>query len=114
MVTKSTQRHIATNQKLFDRKAKIIRVFNLLQKISDGLYGKIHIVDASEDEDVEGYRIYHADGYCIEFTLEPEYDCDTDEWIQNHYCMYQRFDEFDKASEEFVFNELIEQLESVK
>lgn len=111
--TKSEQRAIIKQHKMADRREIITNIFKLLQKIGEGLYGKIHIIDSSEDQDNESYRIYHSDGYCIEFTREPEYCSDTDEWLQDHYCMYQRFEEFDKASEDFIFNELKEQIKLI-
>lgn len=111
MYTKSEQRQILKQQSLYERTQKIIEMFNCIQKIGECLTDKIHIIDVSEEGN-EVYRIYHAEGYCIDFYREPEYDCETDEYIQDHYNFHQHFEGFKQAEEKFIFNDLLSQIKS--
>jgi len=58
----------------FAKKEK--KLFDLADKIGEGVHGKLHIIDVSEnlhslpDEKVE-YRVYHSDGYCFDISREP-------------------------------------------
>lgn len=46
-------------------------LFDLIQKIGEGIYTSLHILDITDSsEDIIRYRIYHSEGYC--FSIERE------------------------------------------
>jgi len=66
------------------REAKLAKkIFDLCDKIGEGVHDKLHIIDTSEGHGLEDekkqFRVYHADGFCFDISMEPveigEYEC---------------------------------------
>lgn len=49
---------------------KYKKLFDLCESMGEGVHGKLHICDSSDDsrfpEEDQAYRVYHADGYCFD------------------------------------------------
>lgn len=59
------------------RKAK--EIFDLCEKLDEGIYNKLHIINISQfPNEKKEYRVYHADGYCFDVSKE-KLELDEDE-----------------------------------
>lgn len=51
------------------------KIFDLCNKIGEGVHDKLHIIDTSEghglEDEKQQFRVYHSDGYCFDISMEP-------------------------------------------
>jgi hypothetical protein len=95
---------------------KAKELYDLVAKKGELLKGKLHILDNSDDEDVnsiygEGlYRVYHEDGYCFDVSKTIiDWDIREGKEVDNFdYFMYSEWDGFKNLTIEKAI-ELIKQ-----
>lgn len=90
------------------------RLFNLIKKIGEGVFDKIHIIDNSDLTDESSYRIYHADGYCWDISIEPEYEWDDENDEDRLVGYYYSFDEEWEGFKQSGINLAITEIEKIK
>lgn len=98
----------------FDSELEEKSLFEAVHNIGEGIFSKIHIIDNSAFPDMKiEYRIYHADGYCWDISMENQYD-DNDEEIGPYYDFSENWDGFKKSGIEFAISEIEPILRSIK
>lgn len=53
------------------------QLFEKCQLIGEVLDGELHILEHCDPDKEEGFRVYHAKGYC--FTIDKEYCCEPED-----------------------------------
>lgn len=94
-------------------KSKEQILFELAQKIGEGIFNAVHILDHSEEDTIDLFRIYHGDGFCWDIQREPEY---SDEDFVNgfYYEFSETWEGFEQSGIDFAISELKKVLNNQK
>lgn len=58
---------------------KAKELFELFERLGEGIHSTLHIIDISDENGITKYRAYHSKGYCLTVYKE-EYEPDEDMW----------------------------------
>lgn len=74
-------------------------IFNAVKRLGEICIDGLHIIDNTDFRgDEESFRVYHKDGYCFDIEKYPNYDVETEKFINWEYSFYSEYEGFNKCS----------------